>query len=192
MPTINLQVGASADDANEIGGTAVSITAVGALNDATNEWDGVRFQNVTIPPGALILSAVAQFVVFSTIDDPNHTIYGEDIDDAPAFTIDGANLSSRTRTTATATWTSSGLGADSVTYFPTPDLSAIIQEIVDRGGWASGNAIVLLIQGSADASRDLGVATYDNSPSTAAKLDITYSVPRATRSVYHHLVGGMR
>ncbi len=30
----------------------------------------------------------------------------------------------------------------------TPDLSAVVQEIVDRPGWSSGNALVLVVDGS--------------------------------------------
>lgn len=191
MPTLNLQVGASADDAVEIGG-AMSIVSVGNINDSTTEWDGFRFQNVTIPVGAKIDSAVCQFVVVTSNDDPNHTIYGDDSDSAAAFTTTVNDISNRSRTTATATWTSSGLGANDATYFTTPSLATIIQEIVDRAGWASGNAIAILINGSADSSRDLVLRSYDHDPAKAAKLDITYSMPRPIRSVYHHLVGGMR
>jgi hypothetical protein len=38
-------------------------------------------------------------------------------------------------------WSNIGTWSEDSTY-ATPDLSAVTQEIVDRGGWASGNALV--------------------------------------------------
>lgn len=52
--------------------------------------------------------------------------------------------------------------------------------------------MVIMCQGSADASRDFGVYMYDNGAAFGAKLDITYVTGNAARSVYYHMVGGMR
>lgn len=186
-----MQVGASADDATETSGV-VSLTAVAIINDSTTEWNGFRFQGVSIPGDATVVSAVAEFVVLTGNDDPSHAIFGEAADNAAVFTTAASSISGRSRTTATVTWTSGGLGADDATYFSAPDLSAIVQEIISRPGWVSGNSLVLLVQGSADASRDLAIRTYDFDPAKAAKLTITYTTPAAPRSMYHHLVGGMR
>ena len=64
------------------------------------------------------------------------------------------NLASRTRTSASVHWSPEPwdvLGERSVRQ-RTPDLAALIQEVVDRPDWREGNALVLLITGSGHRS----------------------------------------
>src|SRR5262249_28731317 len=63
-------------------------------------------------------------------------------------------------------WTSGQAG----TGQRTPDLSAVIQEIVNRSGWASGNAIALVITGTGART----AFTYDGSTTQAAVLHLEY------------------
>jgi hypothetical protein len=46
----------------------------------------------------------------------------------------------------------------------------VIQEIVNRPGWASGNSLVLLITGSGTRTAE----AYDGDPSGAPLLKVTY------------------
>ena len=112
---------------------------------------GLRFNGLQIPPGAVITNAYVQFQVDE--DSAGETILlieGEDIANAPAFTSVRYNLSSRSRTAANTGWTPvpwltvGEAGVDQ----RTPNLAGIIQEIVDRPGWADGNSIVLIITGT--------------------------------------------
>ena len=193
MPTLNLQVAASSDDAFENNTGVVSIGFANLLViDAVDKWHGYRFTNVTIPKDSPIASAILQLMPTSTSDMPNIAIRGQAIDDAPTFTTGANDISSRSLTTASVTWSSADLGADGLTFFSSPDISSVIQEIVNRAGWVSGNDLVILYNGGSDASRDFAVRGYDGTPAQAAKLDIVYAIGPAVRSVYHHLVGGMR
>ncbi|MGF1448648.1 MAG: hypothetical protein ACFB20_04450 [Opitutales bacterium] len=54
------------------------------------------------------------------------------------------------------------------------DLSAILQEIVDRGGWNSGNDLAILIEGT---SGKRSARTFERNPAQAAKLIVEYSSP---------------
>ena len=64
-------------------------------------------------------------------------------------------------------WTSSqAAGADQ----RTPELTTLVQEIVDRPGWSSGNALVLVITGSGTRT----ARSYDGTPSRAAVLEVEY------------------
>lgn len=177
-----LQVSASADDADENGVGTVSIVATNPLCDATNEWLGWRFQNVTVPKGSAILHALFSMCPDSQLnDEPNHTFYAEAADNAAQFAVSANNISNRTRTAASVLWSSADLGLNT-TMDPTPglnfrtapDFKDLVQEVVSRGGWASGNALVLMCQGSSDANRDLGLITWDNTAGSAAKLEIVY------------------
>jgi hypothetical protein len=119
---------------------------------------GLRFQNLCIPKGAVIDSAFIE--VFSheakTADDvANLTIAAEATDDAETFTED-ALIDSRSLTSAQLRWIVDvpwGLW----TPHRTPDVSAIVQEVVDRDGWEYGNDIAFIILGE-----DQGPSTVEN------------------------------
>ena len=105
---------------------------------------GIRFPNITIPPGATVLSATIQLTSDASGSEVRQvTIYGEAIGNAPVYTNDPYNVSTRDRTTANSVWdipawTAEGLsGADQ----RTGELNTIVQELLDRGDWASGNAM---------------------------------------------------
>ena len=60
---------------------------------------------------------------------------------------------------------------DNGTDQQTPDLSSIIQEVVDRSGWSQGNAAVFLIEGQGTRT----AISYDKDPSKAPKLFIQFN-----------------
>lgn len=169
MTTLNLQVGASTDDADESTGGTVDLTDTNIKINAAGEWVGFRFQNVTVPNGATINSATLQVSVIDD-DDPDVIIYGEDIDDAPTFSSSSNDISSRTPTTASVTWDASAIGTG---FQSAPDIATIIQEIVDRVGWSSGNDLVIMAEGQ--SASPINISTYNSSSSVAAKLDIDYT-----------------
>lgn len=145
---VAVSTAASADDANEvISSTVVSIngTTIGFQSDRLG---GVRFPAIEISQGATILAASIQFTATNT-DTAAATIsiWGEDADDAAAFAAANANISGRTTTTATlswivAPWTSGDRGVAQ----RTPNIAPLVQEIVDRGGWASGQDMAFIFQ----------------------------------------------
>jgi len=114
-----------------------------------NDIVGMRFTGVTIPNAATITDARIQFHVDSTNpDEPIIVVFrGEDVDDSAVLTSADFDLSSRTNTTASVQWdvpdwvNTHDEGAAQLSA----DLSTIIQEIVDRGGWVSGNDITIMI-----------------------------------------------
>lgn len=139
---------------------------------------GLRFQSVSIPPGATINSATIQFHVDEV--EPNAavtvTITGEDVDDAITFTSSNDNLSDRPETSASVDW--------AIPHWPsvdaegsdqeTPDLSTIIQEIVNRPGWSSGNDLVILMK-SYTGSGYRTAEAYDGDSGDAPLLEVTYT-----------------
>ena len=184
--TLNLVVGASSDDAYQLTSDTVFITDTTDLSDAVTEHFGWRFTSVTIAGGATIDSAFLTVeITNSSSDEPQHQVKGQAADNAGTFVATDNNIDSRTRTTASVQWNSADLGAGNTRYewgaaagAPTAgaDIKAIIQEITDRAGWASGNAIALIAeQHTASSTRDLAVLMYDNASADAAALDIDYT-----------------
>ncbi len=109
----------------------------------------MRFPGLTIPRGATITNAYIQFTVDENDSTTPHTVLveGQGADNPATFTTAASSISSRPRTTANAnwvipTWPTAGVaGVDQ----RTPDLKAIVQELIDRPGWANGNAMAFLI-----------------------------------------------
>jgi len=173
MATWSGTVGTSADDAAQAPDTSVSLTGTVMNANSPSQGAGMRWQNVTIPQGATINSATLTInVVNTSFDDPDVNIWGQAADNAAAFAATNNNISSRTSTTATVTWTASSIGSGAKNA---PELKPVIQEITDRAGWTSGNALVLIVWGRSGASL-LRWNQYDNG-SGAASLSIDYTAP---------------
>jgi hypothetical protein len=109
---------------------------------------GLRYTTVDIPPGSSITSAFLQFHVKEVGDNAalTATFWGEDVDDAPAFTTTAFDITNRTRTTASVDWVVPAWLAvdDELDAQKSPDLKEIIQEIISRPGWAENNDLVLI------------------------------------------------
>jgi len=145
---------------------------------------GLRYTNITIPKGTTITNAWVQFQVDETKDGTlpvNVIIDGELVPNAAAFTAAAFNVTSRARTTAKVqwsvpNWTNVGdHGPDQAT----PNIAAIIQEIVNQDGWVSGNALVLIISDD-PANPSTGLRCAEGGPgSDAALLHIEYAIKSA-------------
>ena len=149
---------------------------------------GIRFTSVPVAQGVDIVSASIQVSSFGNETPEIFTkIYAEDIDDATAFSNTTANLSGRTLTTASVDWDVSTSWTDG-SWYTSVDISSVIQEIVDRGGWSSGNDINILIKDDGSASgNNRNIYTYDYNPSYAPKLDITYRTRTNTNGLFKNL-----
>ena len=140
------------------------------------QFVGVRFRNISIPRGAVIHAAWLQFqadraeTVTSSL-----LIRGQASDNANAFTSSYFNLSSRPRTAASVPWAPPPwlVAGESSMAQRTPDLTGIVQEIVNRAGWTSGNAMVFLISGSGARFAE----SFEGGAFAAPRLRIEYTEP---------------
>ena len=169
-------VSASADDARQATADTVSITGTTMESNVTTEHIGVRFQTIAINQGQTVQNASLTFYVTSdTEDEPNHTIGGDDSDNCAAFTTTANDIDGRADTTATSTFTSADLGAPTTGgQYSTSAITSVVQEIIDRGGWASGNALCFVVTGSASSTRNLTVAAQNNT--TLSEPLFTYTL----------------
>ncbi len=177
MASLDYQVGASADDADQSNTGSTLITRTPLLNtDGADEWNGWRFQGVTIPDGATITSAyLTLYFTSSSSDEPDVTIYGANKGASGGqFSEAQNNITNRTRTTASVNWGSADLGAPG--WFDTSDLSTIVQELIDNYSYASGASMIFVWKSRAnDGARDTSVQSYDGSTTNAGKLHIEYT-----------------
>lgn len=134
-----------------------------------------RFTNVTIPGGATIQSAKITVVARGSVPDGSQktNIYAEDVDDAVAPTTKTEH-DDDVRTTNFTAWDDEDFVVDAET--DSPDLAAVIQEIVDRGSWLSGNSLMILWDDDGSLDGDYCVMyQYDDDTTKAMKLHVEYT-----------------
>lgn len=179
VQVIDVQISASADDAEEIAaGTDLSSSDLELARDGSDDQTiGLRFTSVDLANGVGIASAYVQFTVDEVSQQPTElTIRGELSPDAAQFTTAIGDLSGRSPTTASVVWNPPAWNTvgQSGSAQRTADLRPIIQEIVDQPGWASGNALVLTIEGDGSGKRT--AEAYDGEPTGAPVLHVVHGV----------------
>ena len=144
MTTLNLQVGASADDCHRrVVSLQWSLTwttiSAGDYNSVTyDEMGGIRFTGVTIGQGDTVDAATLQFragLLAGVI--PTTYIEAEDVDDAATFSTAG-DYTGRARTAAVS-WTPGAWVDD--TWYTTSELKTILQTVVDRASFAGAGVV---------------------------------------------------
>ena len=169
--TLVRQIATENDDAEEkvdSGNIDLSSSDLEIVRENGDQVIGIRFQDIDIAQGANILSARLEFFTDRASSRGTAlTIRGEDVDNALIFDNDNRNISSRNTTSNSVPWSPPPWEVvDEIQL--SPDVSTIVQEIVDRGGWQSGNAMAFVISGSGlRAAR-----SYKHSPANGARLRI--------------------
>jgi len=108
-------------------------------------------------------------------------IAGEATADAAAFSSASSDLSSRAGTASTVMWDPAGwTDGESGLDQRTPDLSEVIQAIIDEPGWAAGNPLALLFE-DMTAGGDRIAAAFDSSAAAAARLIVVAFDPNGTQ-----------
>ena len=167
-PVLDISVGAGTDDTSMsysagawiyAGTGSTIIRAGGAAVVYSLAWfwrggGGMRFQNITIPKSAMITNAYLNMTCDTSysMTTVNSRICGDAEDNAATFSTQadyqarrgtaagGAN--NNLRTVANVTW--DNLPAWTAgNHYVSPNISSVVQEIVNRAGWASGNSIAV-------------------------------------------------
>lgn len=203
--TLNKQVASSSDDAvmvsitNDSGRSVSTSGGMGTVNNgagdvfspgshgSNDEWSaGARFTSITIPQGTTITSAtftITPQATYASSGTVSYHVSAQAADNAATFNSTPGNLNTTARPRSTAdcgTWTQSSVTADSA---QARTVTSCIQEIINRAGWASGNAIVIIVDTASATTlgewQDYCSYDYVTSPCNAdhtdsPKLDITY------------------
>jgi hypothetical protein len=152
---VDVAVATGEDDVEEQANTALVIDSPDLdlvdAEDGPGQTVGLRFTGTDLPPHATITEAWVQFTVAEAQDEATAlVIRGHLDDDADPFTPIFGNVTNRTRTEANVAW-SPDPWTDVGSSGPpsrTPDLSAILQELVDQPGWTPTSALALLVGGA--------------------------------------------
>ena len=185
MAEYNLSIIADADDGHETGGTLWVDRADEGYSSGefftirrddgapeTASLGALRFQNLPVSQGATITSATLTVEIAAIGgNDPTTailTVTGDDVDDAAALGDTHRPSSGWTDTTAVAN--ANGLAAGPLQI----DVTSIVQEIVSRVGWQSGNSIAFKLTPTGDDTYwAVNIADYDaDTTATVATLDV--------------------
>jgi hypothetical protein len=170
---VETRVAAKTDDAEQKSDGSLDLTSGNV--DLGTKPSGMRFL-LPVPKGAHITRAYVQFTADAAqTGTANLMVEGEASDNALTFGSSKNNIVNRLRTFNHVSWTPAGWLAKGAAGLAqqTPDLSAILQEIVDRQGWASGQGVALLVTGTGVRQ----AVSYDTKPATAPLLHVEYVLP---------------
>ncbi|MHC4397372.1 MAG: right-handed parallel beta-helix repeat-containing protein, partial [Planctomycetota bacterium] len=177
------QVSAGADDGYAWSATGQDIGSGHLMvgNDRTYTapyyMSAMRFTNIDAPRNAQIVDA--HLKISSISEGLRGQIYGliraEATDDAPDFTA--RYIGTISKTTAAADWDHKGNWAAN-TYYTSPDLSSVIQEVIGRTGWNSHNSIVICYSTRTDSGKGRMFGSFEAGAAFAAVLEITYETYR--------------
>lgn len=186
--TVDVRVNSSSDDAEQQNSNGVVV-----LNDADLDFFGetngggtaysnlgVRFNSLNIPQGATITNAYIEFTANNSATvsagNPTITIQGQNADNSATFTTAANNISGRTWLAGQdvswnpTTWT------QDVAY-QTPSLTNVVQSIVNRGGWTSGNSMAFRFTGASTILSYREAESWDGNNAAAPRLVVQYTVP---------------
>lgn len=202
--TLSVSVNSSLDDHEEWIAGANQSNVVGDMDAASSDLElgqesanadpqlvGMRFTNITIPANATIVNAYIQFAVDATAKNTDPcvlTVQTEDNINPATFSDNPFSLTSRTLMPGTVTWNVSGAswttvgsaGADQ----RTSDIKSLVQALVNKAGWASGNAMAFYIKGT--GTRE--VESFDGDvPAKAPMLVVQYNTVTGINEVREKL-----
>jgi hypothetical protein len=190
---------ASSDDATgrygDAGGGTFSITSVSGFlgwplgGPVSPAFNGIRFRSVLLPVNSTIISARIDFTASGTSTPGNgnvKVVIMGDTDTTPAAFSTYSEYFSKVRTNARVYWPSPYASAifpdwTSGVVYSSPDISPIIQEIIDGAGWASGNDLTILIEDFAStASHARNFAANDHASLADPQLIVSYQGAEVT------------
>lgn len=202
MTTLNLQIGALTDDAQDNQTSCLANIPSMTIGELGGSVDGAfRFTPVGIPQGAIINEAT--FSVYANTGSGggpvNTQIHAVDLDSHITYAYCGGAPPSRLQdapdfpllnlTAASVPWVLrySDTGSDPGPYnWPPqggapgfrspPSVRAAVQEVIDRPGWVSGNPLAIAFMDDATAALNIvTLSGFELDAAQAAKLDIDFT-----------------
>jgi photosystem II stability/assembly factor-like uncharacterized protein len=178
------QVAAWEDDTcvqEDVGNNRVDWIKVRLGQSDRNYTSGFRFQGLDIPRGAVIQQArlSLSYAEWHKGLPVALKVYAENTGSSLSFADANPLANHRPRTAASVDWT---ITETPPAWFDSPDLSDVIQEVVDRPDWQRGNALSLIIRDNSEdgPSHYLDVIAYDLNVDSGAKLSVAYYIPDVT------------
>jgi hypothetical protein len=161
-----------ADDNDGYGLSASDYWRNVLITTQATKLGAVRFQTVNVPQGQVIDSAFLGVNVTLISGTGSATLKGQALDEAPAWP-NGSAFSPKTMAATTA---SLAVPVPPVIGQTAYDVTAIVQEILNRAGWVANNDLRLgFTDGSAMGAAYMNWEDYNAVGTAQARLDIVYN-----------------
>ena len=175
--TVQVRVNSGSDDAEETisdGSMYITSSDIELVDDMDSNGEqivGLRFNGVEIPQGKTITSAYIEFETDTTDTvSTSLVISAQASDNAATFSSTGFDISSRLTTSASVAWNDIPSWNIVDEKHQTPDLTTLVQEVVNRSGWADGNSMGFLFDGAGSRTAE----SYEGEATAAALLHIEF------------------
>lgn len=183
------QVQSQANNAEEKSNGYQSTGSELTFKPSSNSYVAMRFANVAIPKDATIKSAYLEFTAYRnrTTSNSGFTITAANEANPDDFSNYSRYLLRDKPKTAGVSWSSIPNWSKNNTY-QSPDITNVVQQVVNRSDWESGNAMMIITSG---ISGNRGAYTYSGKPSGAPKLLIEFegsATPGSSATVRSHLL----
>ena len=134
---------------------------------------GMVFRNVEIPRGAIIISARLKISAYNDqfTDITFGKIEAESTDNAASFGI-SRHIASLPRTSASVNWDIIEHWSPD-TWYESPDIADVIQEVIDRDGWSANNSLTIICSSRSEGGYR-NFSSYDRGSDFAPRLEIKY------------------
>ena len=175
LRTLDLVIDEGADDVEQrsTGAMLSNSTDLELVDDGGLQTVGLRFEGAGIPPRAQIVTATLKFAVDETsAGAADVVIRGEASANPAPFGAANLDVTARRTTAASAAWS---IGAWPVVgeagpVQRSPDLRAVVQEMVNAAGFASGNPLVFTISGAGKRTAE----AFEGDAARAPRLHVEF------------------
>ncbi len=182
------QVSAQRNNAEEQSNGYYNTGSELTLNASSNQYVGIRFENVSIPKDAVIDEAYLIFGAYQNRSG-SASMRIRMVNEASPGRFrnnDRYRLRDAPKTSGVV-W--SGIPAwYKNRFYWSPDIASELQQIVNRGDWQSGNDAMFVLS---DFSGNRGAYTYNGKPSRAPYLYVKFqgnAIPETVATVRDHLL----
>jgi hypothetical protein len=147
-----------------------------------NQTIGIRFRNLNIPTGMEIQSASITFTAdASGSASTSLSISADENVVSNTFGTTAFDVSKRIATTNTVSW--SPLAWTKEGTYNSPDLSMILQELIEGSQWSTGNSMSFIITGRGGRS----AYAYDGDPTKVPVLNVVFKIRNETPIVKNEI-----
>lgn len=152
-------LGAGSQDALEDSAGLVYLYTTSGNVNAAQPWVAFLFADVPLPAGATVVHTYLRLYTF-TYDDPNLTARAQKSNSPAALSATSGDISGRVLTDNGVVWNASNIGLNR--YNDSPDLAAVLQEVINLPGWSEGASDVLFVLNDNGAGGHIRFNMADN------------------------------
>jgi hypothetical protein len=171
-----IAITAGVDDVNEVDTTLTATASTVFVGTASgSSYAGLRFVGVPVPPGATVTSARVEVRAASTQWNAMQFEWAAEASGNAAVFSATSRPSQRVLGAARVAHSTNQQWVGG-TWYALDQLAPLLQGVVARPDWASGNAVAFIIRGTGPAWGRKFFSAFESGNANAARLVVTYAV----------------